>query len=497
MATYEIPTANGYKTVKAKTKAEAVSSVTDAVLNKPRNVKGVNFVTPDNVPTQAFDSSKNISIKPQATSTGAQGMSAQIESMAKTNQDTFTRNLEERAKQLEADRATSKDMYLQSLLGSQGENQLTQEAYAKTVDPLEQELTDINNQIMAEQNAVRRRLQELDKNPQGLFGGALQDEKNRVERESLAKQADLSVIQMARQGKYDSAKEIADRAIQVKLEQQKTINEALKFNYEENKDLFTKAEQRAFESAQADRNRKLDREERDLKEISDLSLSALQNGAPTSVATRMRNAKTPQEAMSIAGSYLISFSDKIKQAELKKLNVPQPEIALDIDNKIKSIEEIKGNSLGLKLAVGPTRLNRTAGAIDLTSGGLSARQNFIASVEQLTSEETLNTLINAKAKGATFGALSEGELNLLRQSASKIGKWAITKDGKVVGYKASESDFLKELNRLQSLQKKAYERSTGIKYGTQNNQSFSIDPATGNLLVDVPVDDNTFWGVTQ
>ena len=318
MRTFEIPTANGYVSVQANSKQDAIASVPDAKLNKPQSVKGVNFVTPDNVPTQAFDSSKNISIKPQATSTGAQGMSAQIESMAKTNQDTFTRNLEERAKQLEADRATSKDIYLQSLLGSQGEKQLTQEAYAKTVDPLEQELTDINNQIMAEQNAVRRRLQELDKNPQGLFGGALQDEKNRVERESLAKQADLSVIQMARQGKYDSAKEIADRAIQVRLEQQQTINEALKFNYDENKELFTKAEQRAFETAQADRERQLNKEETIMQKISDISIEAIKGNAPSSVIQKMRSAKTPEEAYFIGRGYIRDLDTELKKAQIDK-----------------------------------------------------------------------------------------------------------------------------------------------------------------------------------
>lgn len=283
-------------------------------INKPRNMQAV----VDNIPSKAFDPKPTLNVTQPTMATGATGMISGFESQTKTNQDTYTSDLAQKAKDAEANKGTALDKYVESLSSQQGEAQRTQSEYSKNVDPVKEELNTINTQIMNEQQALRRRLETLDKNTQGLFGGALQDEKNRVERESLAKQADLSVIQMGIQGRYDSAKEIADRAIAVQLEQQKNLNEALKFNYEENKSIFTTAEQRAFESAQADRERKLDKEEEDLKTISDMSLTAMQNGAPSSLISKMRQAKTVEEAYQLAGKYAVDLDTQLKKAQISK-----------------------------------------------------------------------------------------------------------------------------------------------------------------------------------
>lgn len=115
----------------------------------------------------------------------------------------------------------------------------------------------------------------------------------------------------------------------------------------------------------------------------------------------------------------------------------------------------------IRSAVGPTWLGRFVGkGFDSATGG---RQNFIAGVEQLTSQLSLDSLIQAKAKGATFGALSEGELRLLSNSATKLSKWAITDDnGKVKGYSASEKDFKAELDKINNYAKLDYILKGGI-----------------------------------
>lgn len=114
------------------------------------------------------------------------------------------------------------------------------------------------------------------------------------------------------------------------------------------------------------------------------------------------------------------------------------------------------SSGNLKTSVGPNSLSR----IDVGSwrGVLTpGASNFVADVEQLRQGLTLENLQNAKANGATFGALSEGELNLLTQSASKLGTWAVKdKNGNVVGYNAKESDFRKELDKINNFAKLDY-----------------------------------------
>jgi len=100
---------------------------------------------------------------------------------------------------------------------------------------------------------------------------------------------------------------------------------------------------------------------------------------------------------------------------------------------------------GLNSSVGTTVFGRFA----LTDRLTGAKQDFIAGVEQLVSGLSLDALIQAKAQGATFGALSDSELQILSASASKIGTWRQTdKNGNVTGYKASEKSMKEELDRI-------------------------------------------------
>ena len=62
---------------------------------------------------------------------------------------------------------------------------------------------------------------------------------------------------------------------------------------------------------------------------------------------------------------------------------------------------------------------------------------------------TLDSLIKAKQNGATFGALSEGEMKVLASSATKIGTWVDKdKNGNVKGYNIGEQALKDELNNI-------------------------------------------------
>ena len=124
------------------------------------------------------------------------------------------------------------------------------------------------------------------------------------------------------------------------------------------------------------------------------------------------------------------------------------------EGNITTIDSLTKNN-AIRSVVGPTGIARFIGrGFDNATG---SRQNYIAEVEKLRSQLTLDSLINAKAKGATFGALSEGELDILSKSASKLGTWAITdKSGKVTGYNASEKAFKAELDKINSYAKLDY-----------------------------------------
>src|SRR3990167_5386127 len=108
----------------------------------------------------------------------------------------------------------------------------------------------------------------------------------------------------------------------------------------------------------------------------------------------------------------------------------------------------------IKTAVGPNIFSRYGAFRNIL---VPSAANFIGDVEQLRSQLSLDALINAKERGATFGALSDQELQILSTSGTKIGSW-VTKDksGNVTGYKVKESDFKRELDKINNFAKLDY-----------------------------------------
>lgn len=175
------------------------------------------------------------------------------------------------------------------------------------------------SQIEAEQLAIRRTVEKLRKNnPQGLFGGGLEDEVNRLERDSLSKQADLAILQNSALRNYATAKDIADREVQNKLEPLKVKLDNLKFFYTENKELFNKEDDRLYNEKIKEQERVLDREEQLQNHIMSIKLEAAKNGAPASVLNKLGTAKTFDEALLFAGNYSMSVADRLNNYELSE-----------------------------------------------------------------------------------------------------------------------------------------------------------------------------------
>lgn len=114
-----------------------------------------------------------------------------------------------------------------------------------------------------------------------------------------------------------------------------------------------------------------------------------------------------------------------------------------------------------------------------------APEKLIGQTEQFISKEFLQNLIEVKAQGATFGALQKPEQDALTAAATYIGQRRIYsgkgEDKQVVGYDMSEADFRRELQTIQDLTRKAYERATG-KILTPDEQSL-LDTIYSNPTV--------------
>lgn len=274
--------------------------------------QGNNYNVSTNLNASDVSNIKPINVTQPNPQTEATGLGESIGSQA----NTFATNAEKDKQALDK----SRDELTTAIKSITGEVAATDQAYKDTgVDVAKQELSDINNQIIAEQVSNRRKIEELQKNPQGLFGGALQSEIDRINRESTSKQADLAVIQMAKQNNYANAKEIADRQVAMEMEKQKNKIEALRITYEDNKEQFTKSEQRQFDAMIKAEERKYEEEKQTKTDIKNLAIDALQNGAPVDVAQRMQRASSIEAAVSIGGQYVGSYDRAIKQAQVNKL----------------------------------------------------------------------------------------------------------------------------------------------------------------------------------
>lgn len=140
------------------------------------------------------------------------------------------------------------------------------------------------------------------------------------------------------------------------------------------------------------------------------------------------------------------------------------ELDLIAKEKAQIASTLKSHN-GLSNAVGTIKLGRFA------PFQWGQKADFIASVEQLVSDLSLESLIDAKSRGATFGALSDSEMRILASAATKIGTWRQRdKDGNVTGYKASESAFRNELDNISKIFLRAV-KGTTLNQSTNTTQT--------------------------
>lgn len=175
-----------------------------------------------------------------------------------------------------------------------------------------------------------------------------------------------------------------------------------------------------------------------------------------------------------------------KENEENKARIAAGQEVEVLQTKIDDINEIIGLKEGMSKSeiasaneaienlVGTTGLGRTA----LLSRYTEKNRKLVGFIGQLTAQDTLDTLKNLKKSGATLGAISEKELDILQSAANQLNKWEVKKDGVGQGrWNTSESLFKAELKkiagsakRLQDAARKDAEGSTSDVGGVDNTE---------------------------
>lgn len=364
----------------------------------------------------------------------------------------------------------------------------TQVTQDSNINGLKQNLQNINNQILTKQAEIQQDdvrlaagLNNIEKKaiPMEFITGQQQSVQRDAQIARALKMSEIGVLNaqvLAGQGNIELAQKTIDEAVSAKFAPYREFIDIRQKQLEAIAPLLDRAEkkQAAAQKLKTDLSlRKLDKLESDEKDAQKAAMTAASNGAPASLIAKMAQAKNLSEALAIGGQYMSDPLDRaIKSAQLRKLNLenaPQKitDKVFSTTEKISNIDQMLNNNAGIRGSAGPTRLQRGGILTVVPRGKLNA------DIQQLISQTTLDNLINAKEKGATFGALSEGELKLLSASGSRLATWAITdKNGNIEGFKASEKQVRDELNKIKSYAERDYELTTGQKYQPITEDSF-------------------------
>lgn len=352
-----------------------------------------------------------------------------------------------------------------------------------------------------------REMQTAEANQVGGVGGGYSSTIQEYTRKANAELADLAIQAQASQGLLDSARQ--------------TIKDTLEAQFSPIEDRIARRTQYAQLAANdltESEKYKLDqlnkKDEANQKEVStyaaNLANTVFENGAPVGVRTKIFNIAgdyasgkiTKEQAqakmMEAAGNYGVKATTATEKAPtIQKINgvdmqwnptsgkwetpttltsgttsastMPLAQSKANVDQ----ITELSGNIVSS--AVGTSAFTRSQpgfwtnlGKIATIVGAPQAilgtyqrltgeQQNFIAGVEQLRSNLNLDTLINAKARGATFGALSDQELQVLSNAATKLGSWAVkNSEGQTVGFNTTEANLKKELEKINNFARLDY-----------------------------------------
>ncbi len=276
-----------------------------------------------------------------------------------------------------------------------------------------------------------------------------------IERKEASQKADIAIDYNLKQGLLSNAKELMNKQLELELEPMKLKVDFYKDNRDRFDKILDKTEMRQYDYIQKKEERAYQAAKESANRLNDLKMQAIKDGLPYD---QVKNIK--------------SIEDYAKLTGQKPADILSAEQAKD---KVLSIDSIINNKTGKNFGVGANIFTRgqvakvgSLGIIGLATSG--AQKDFVANTEAVLSGLTLDALKNAKAQGATFGALSEGELGLLQNSASVIQQAKRTdKNGKVIGYDISQSTFDREMDKIKKYAIMDYERRTGKPYTTEND----------------------------
>jgi hypothetical protein len=349
------------------------------------------------ITTDSVEERADFEILQQQPATGVDSELGGIEQQQTETQDTLLKETERATKTAQEADADSFTAMISGLLEAPTESELEAEAFGGKggVDDIQKELDAINQEIRVEQHRLRRQTERLEDNLGGGLAVGVQAEIDNAKRKSFRTQADLSVIQLGIQGRFDSALDIANRAVDAQMEFEQRKIDVLDLQYQRNKELFDKSEQREFELRLQDRQSALETQRVNEERRYGLILDAQQNGAPSSVIRAMTQGRDIGEVLAIGGKYVGALERRLAEANIanvwSQINERGKKDTLSPEDQAKADRKLEGQAGTAQIIV--NKVDEALGQVGFFSTGLrGGLLQFVPGTSAFNLDKTVETI---------------------------------------------------------------------------------------------------------
>lgn len=197
-------------------------------------------------------------------------------------------------------------------------------AQEKGLNQLSSDVNANNIQILAIQDSVNKQRERLQGS--GLTQEQLNQQMSAINNQAAQRINTLEIQNALKNNNITSLQNQINTSLALKYEPLETKLEIAKMNYQDNKDFFTKAEQRAYESKVREEERKIAKEKEDDQNKFSLLTTALNNGVqiPANLLSQINDPKTDsKKAVSLLAGAGISLENRLdrayKQAQIAKM----------------------------------------------------------------------------------------------------------------------------------------------------------------------------------
>ncbi len=181
---------------------------------------------------------------------------------------------------------------------------------------------DINSELRETDLRFRREREDL-ADATGMTAGFKQQSLNRLGAKQARTLADLSIIKATRRDDLSTAQALVDRKVALHFEPLEQKLQYQTFLFEQNKALFTQAEERAFQKKVRAEQVQIDKDKFKFQALENLKVEQMMNvqanGGTNEQMKEIQRATTPEGVFKAAGSMGMSLQDRMAKLELGDL----------------------------------------------------------------------------------------------------------------------------------------------------------------------------------